>query len=91
MVRVIDLRNSVPEFSEEQETWKRHKDEWMRDYPGKYLVIRGDDLVAVLDTPEEVLDYQDEYLLYNPAFVRPAVDDSFADRYISYSGPSNHA
>ena len=91
MTRVIDLCDSIPAFFEERETWERHKDEWMRDYPGKYLVIRGAALIDVLDTPEEVLDYQDEYLLYNPAFVRPAVNDSFADRFISYSGPSNDA
>ena len=85
-VRVLDR-----DFPVELEAWEHNKEEWSKDNEGKYLVIRGTDLVAVLDTPEEMREYQEQHLIENPALIRLVVESGFMERFASYSGPVRRA
>ena len=85
-VRVLDK-----DFPVELEAWEHNKDEWSEGNEGKYLVIRGTKLVTVLDTPEDMREYQEKYLLENPALIRLVVGHGFWERFASYSGPVRRA
>ena len=84
--RVLDR-----DFPDEMEAWEHNREEWSKGNEGKYLIIRGNDLVVVLDTPEEMREYQEKYLMDDPALIRLVVDDGFLENFASYSGPTRYA
>ena len=83
--RVLDR-----EFPVELEAWEHNKEEWSKDNEGKYLIIRGTYLVDVLDTPEEMRDYQAKYLLEKPALIRLVLKENFLEHFASYSEPTHY-
>ena len=85
-IRVLDQ-----DFPDELEAWEHNKEEWSKGNMGKYLIIRGGELVDVLETAEEMRDYQEKYLLEAPALIRLVMQESFLENFASYSGPAPHA
>ena len=64
-VRVLD-----EDFPIEVAFWEANKEDLTRRYPGKYLIIRGEEVQGVLDTIEEVRLADQKELMDNPALVR---------------------
>ena len=85
-VRVLDR-----DFPVELEAWEHNKEEWSKGNEGKYLVIRGSELVVILDTPEDMREYQEQHLIENPALIRLVVENGFMERFASYSGLTRRA
>ena len=44
------------DFLRDQAYFRSHEAEFMRDYPGKYVAIRGEEVVGVADTRRELLN-----------------------------------
>ncbi len=91
MANSLNVRVLDHDFPVELEAWEHNKDEWSMGNEGKYLVIRGTELVEVLDTPEEMRDYQAKHLMENPALIRMVVESGFLEGFASYFEPENRA
>jgi len=50
-------------------TYEKHLDEWMRDHPGKWVVIKDEQVLGISDDRHELLDkfYNEEHV---PILVR---------------------
>lgn len=68
-VRVLD-----EDFPIEVAFWEANKEELRKQYLGKYLIIRGEEIQGVLDTIEEVRLADQKELMDNPALVRYVSD-----------------
>ena len=68
-VRILD-----EDFPIEVAFWEANKEELTRRYPGKYLIIRGEEIQGVLDTLHDVIIAEDQELADNPALVRYVSD-----------------
>ena len=64
-IRVLD-----EDFPEEVAFWEANQEELNRQYPAKYLVIRGSEVCSFLDTLEEVVAAEDTEFVLNPALIR---------------------
>ena len=58
------------DFPVEVAFWEANKEELRKQYLGKYLIIRGEEVQQVLDTIEEVRLADQQELMDNPALVR---------------------
>ena len=77
------------DFPVEVAFWETNKEELSKQYPGKYLIIRGEEVQEVLDTIEEVRLADQQELMDNPALVRH-VDDG-KTIYYSYFQATDRA
>ena len=57
-------------FDTEIAYWETNEEELTRKYPGKYLVIRGNEVCAVLDNSKALLEAEEKELAEHPALVR---------------------
>ena len=64
-VEVLDA-----DFPTEVVFWETHEEELTRKYLGKYLVIRGNEVCAVLDDSKALLEAEEKELAEHPALVR---------------------
>ena len=55
--------------------WEANKEDLSRRYPGKYLVIRGEEVSAVLNNSVELRIAEEQDLADNPALVRFVYED----------------
>ncbi len=42
-------------LAEERQFYDDHLQEWLRDYPGRFVLVRGKELIGVFDTPDDAL------------------------------------
>ena len=83
---------AIPMFDEDFPTevayWEANKEELTRQYPGKYLIIRGEAVCVVLNDSAELLTAEHEELEKNPGLVRFVFDQEpalspFSQEFIS--------
>jgi hypothetical protein len=76
------------DFPTEVAFWEANKEELTRQYPGKYLIIRGEEVCGVLNDSAELLIAEQEELIQTPGLVRfvfnqEPVLSPFSQEYIS--------
>ena len=76
------------DFPTEVAFWEAHKEELTQKYLGKYLIIRGEEVCAVLNDSAELLQAERKELAESPALVRFVFDNEpalspFSQEYIS--------
>ena len=76
------------EFPVEVAFWEANKETLTRSYPGKYLIIRGEEVCRVLNSSDEFLEAEQGELVDNPALVRfvfykQAALNPFSKEYVS--------
>ena len=89
MDKAKKIRVRDEDFPVEVAFWEANKEALTQQYPGKYLIIRGEEVREVLDTIEEVRLADQQELMDNPALVRH-VDDG-KTIYYSYFQATDHA
>ena len=68
--------------------WEAHREELSRQYPGKYLIIRGEEVCRVLNDSAEFRVAEQGELAERPALVRFVFDQEpafspFSEEFIS--------
>ncbi len=58
------------DFPTEVAFWEANKEELRKQYLGKYLIIRGEEIQGVLDTIGDLMIAEEQELAENPALVR---------------------
>lgn len=40
----------------EKEVYRRHRDEWLPQYEGKFVAIKGEEIIGIFDTVEDAYE-----------------------------------
>ncbi len=62
------------DFPTEVAFWEANKEELRKQYLGKYLIIRGEEIQGVLTTLDDLATAEEQELADNPALVRYVSD-----------------